>query len=658
MSISGELNFINRIYLELNHCLNCSYAESQSCGMRIDRLSTQVIERSRSWQEVDAPLRNLNNRLFEVATSLKSIQPLYVTHRIAINLLARLHYWLFNHFAEPPQVQLIQELSIKLGNLARDIITQTNTPLPTIEEKLERYKVISDLLKSVEEIRNQVLKTAYRVNVFCKFLQWIGIKKQPIWHGEELYQIKSYLEYTKRELQNLIIEKGAELNFGYFQYISQYLYNLTTESEDFISKNQLLWAQKKAYHLISSQLSEEQLSEVNLSQLNGGQSNISLGMTKAIIVELFGNTLPFLVKQLENAMVTAANLERGGAFTVNSGPVANEDCFHSICQFIPLIKAFENKKQELIQAGTYVHDQDIIHEWAENETPQYLTLFNGACSEYTKNKELPLLSMEVFISYIIQDFMNKGNILKKPGDYFIIPLSFPNHSILVEFAMETDHTFSLSVFNTGTGIQYHLVTEEDDQERPTRAKPMKIGGLAKEDLFNFHFIAALAGMKITAYTAARPQEEVSDYFYDLLYQSIVENGIDMSEDCPDYPIQKPGRATCSYSSIEAWLQSRLSEDQMQSYLKATIESAAKKLRRANRGHQEHLKTDLEIYYLMNMFDESLTEEERKRDIEAMKEEVTKAALQTTILLENTERLRQSYHIPLKAPEIPSFRMKA
>ncbi|CUI17246.1 conserved hypothetical protein [Candidatus Protochlamydia naegleriophila] len=653
MSISCELNFINRIYCELNHCLKCPYAESPSRARRIDRLSNQVLERSMTWQTADTPLRELNTRLFEVATSLRSIQHLYhATQRIAATLFAKIHKWLFYRFSEPPQIQLVRELSVKLANLTQDIIAQANSPLPTIEDKFERYTAISSLLKSIEEVKTRALETAHKVNAFSKFLRWIGIKKQAVWLGEEFNQIKFCLEYTKRDLQNLIIEKGVELNFGYFQYFSEYLYNQTTEKEDFISKSQLMWAQKKAYHLISSQLSEEQLAEVNLSQLNGGQSNISLGMTKAIIVELFGDTMPFLVNQLDNAMVTAANLERGGAFTVNSGPIANEECFHSICQFIPIIKAFEQKKQDLIQAGTYVYDQDVIRKWSENASPHYSKLFNGACAEYTRNKELPLLSIEVFISYIIQDFMNKKSILQKPGDYFIIPLSFPNHSILVEFAMEADETFSLSVFNTGTGIQYHLITENDDQEMPTRAKPLKIGGLVKEDLFNFHFIAALAGMKITAYINAKPQEEVCDYFYDLLYQSILENGENISDSCPDYPIQRRGRATCSYSSIEVWLQSRLSEEQMQSYLQATVECAAKKLRRANKGHQEHLKSDLEIYYLMNMFDESLTEEDQEHDVEAMKEEVTKAAQQTTILLENTERLCLEYNLPLEFPERP------
>lgn len=659
MSISCELNFINRIYGELNQCLKCPYAQSSTRARRIDKLSNQVIERSRTWQTTNNPLQAFNNRLFEVATSLRSIHHLYhATHRIAASLFAKIHKWFFNLFKEPPQIQLVRELSIKLAHLTQDIITQANEPLPTIAEKFERYTAISNLLKSIEESKTRALETAHKVTLISKFFQWLGIKKKPVWMGEEFSEIKFCLEYSKRDLQNLILEKGVELNFGYFQYISQYLYHQTTEKKDFISKNQLLWAQKKAYHLISSQLSEEQLEEVNLSQLNGGQSNISLGMTKAIIVALFGDTMPFLVNQLDNAMITAANLERGGAFTVNSGPVTNEECFNSICQSLSIIEAFEIKKQELIQAGTYTYDQDIIQNWAENNTPHYIKLSNGACAEYIKNKELPPLSMEVFISYVIQDFMNKKSILQKPGDYFIIPLSFPNHSILVEFAMEADGTFSLSVFNTGIGIQYHLITESDDQERPTRVKPIKIGGLVKDDLFNFHFIAALAGMKITAYTSAKPQEEVSDYFYDLLYQSILENGNDISDTCPDYSIQRPGRATCSYSSIEVWLQSRLSEEQMQSYIQATIECAAEKLRRVSKGHHEHLKSDLEIYYLMNMFDDSLTEEDRQRDVEEIKEEMNKAAKQTTILLDNTERLRLEYNTPLQFPEMPPLYLQA
>jgi hypothetical protein len=225
--------------------------------------------------------------------------------------------------------------------------------------------------------------------------------------------------------------------------------------------------------------------------------------------------------------------------------------------------------------------------------------------------------------------------LTYPGDFCLIPSGCLTHFVIIEFTIDENGLYSLTVFNTGEGIDkyhdYSITSIEDDEQILGEAKPFKIRGLTREQVFNDSTILSLANSL---------KEQKIDSLYQSLKQILINhtNSRDVSHTCPYYQLQKSG--TCGYSAIRAWLQSRLTETEWKGYQSTCFNHLAKQLQRVLSFKTEQLQLKEESFELMNMLGDAFEERAESRRI--FRKNNADGVDQTSKLLKEVEKLRQMY----------------
>ncbi len=275
------------------------------------------------------------------------------------------------------------------------------------------------------------------------------------------------------------------------------------------------------------------------------------------------------------------------------------------------MKLFEQKKAEMLSNGTYISDQNVIEELEPDEKEEFDS-FLKSISPLEKK-----LSEEALISALSKAIIDQNKALTKPGDFAIINAGSFGHSIIIEFKKEEDGTYSAAIFNTGLGANHHTIVESNKNGRIQAIKPFKIGGLKHEDITNYDFIAGIIEAKMKP--APTSKEEVANIrtlYHDFKHQLITEaKGQDMSDSCKSFPLQK--RGTCSYSSIEAWLMSHLTEEEMKVNFYTSAEYIANRLGQAILAQVDTISAELEGWQIVAASNDEKTKTEEKTKSQAV-----------------------------------------
>lgn len=474
--------------------------------------------------------------------------------------------------------EYIAEATASLAAYAEDFLStnlavdaNTKQPQESFEEASTRLLTLKDLQSQFNNARTHITTAAKQVGWFNVWLHENGLKTNTLLEEsasltEKIQHITPKINEETKRLNKIIKESGKlKVNYGdtlskveKFAGTGYFATDLGTDpTEDEIEK-----IQKEAFHILSDKVLEEDLDYVSRTDLVGGLNAAALTTSMTVLDKL----------NISKTNATALSLQLEAAKDIDKKILLTdllEKKFETDEQYLKKLQAF-NLFTKLKADYPDETDEDLYLRMTLDE--------ELLVKEYQKTDLLAdksslagKVSRNALISDICHSIRSEIKLLRRAGESSIFEMGSITHAIMIEVTLEKDGTYSVTVFNTGHGVPEEL-REKDAEGYTIRAKPFKITGLSKDTVTNFAFLEALVNcrLSITPSTAIERVYAIMRFF--LIEKS---GGKDVSLECPSYDIQK--RGTCTYSCIEAWLQSKLTAEEMHAYRYKVVEYVADKL---------------------------------------------------------------------------------
>lgn len=310
-------------------------------------------------------------------------------------------------------------------------------------------------------------------------------------------------------------------------------------------------------------------------------------------VEEFEAYLHQTEKKLNGVNPSKVNMAEADVFHLMSNHIEKEelpptipnDGSNELCALISYIKIFEEmvklstprnpiyqqlldalyQSREFTMKSTFLPPELFQGDEAEKEKKYYKELGNLNSSDTSYQEKfledyslgsIQNIPKQVLINNLTWDALEKINKLGS-GELTVLALGTIDHSIALEIkCLEAPNRrspgiYQCSIYNTGSGASNHCITKD---EHSIFAKPLTINNLNRE-AFTYSYMSELI-------TCLLDSKDV-DRFYRIHDEHLVNiaKGEVTHDNGKWYPLQKFG--TCSYNSIEAWLQNYLDLEDIQ-----------------------------------------------------------------------------------------------
>jgi hypothetical protein len=351
------------------------------------------------------------------------------------------------------------------------------------------------------------------------------IPKTVLWPlNKRVVELTQYLESMGR----LPFDKGS-VRDQFYQKVEKRL-----KIED---PQKTKYAEKEFFHFLGNSLTTRQLDEIDTKSYIGNLEIYSLVSWQKVICEFIeqGDSVEKLIGEnlltiLQQATPIALKISYAGKLP----QIIKENSFSKNDYF----KDFERlcQSQDLLPSLSNDYENDFMN-------------------KYTLNDSKGNIPKNVLINEIAWDILESIDQMKQ-FDVRIFTLGTNDHSVIVQVrclkapTLQYNGKYVYTIFNTGTGTkEFHLIKEEGGE---TIARPLMFFNLGRKS-FSYFFIAELVRLSL--------QESTVDEFYRLHDRVLVDRagGKKMLDKGSWYQTQKWG--TCTYSAVEAWINSYLNAQQ-------------------------------------------------------------------------------------------------
>lgn len=307
---------------------------------------------------------------------------------------------------------------------------------------------------------------------------------------------------------------------------------------------EIIYAEKEYFHFLGNSLDSRELKQINTQPYNGNLEIYSLESWSTVIIEFISLATTQEEKRMGSTLLIMLQ---------KAEPIALK---LSYAYTRPQMKKIGDMAQEK------EYFKDYIEFYKEKELPPPTVqkeATNNFFQKYTLKDDCPIPA-NIFINEIAWDMYESIQEMK-PGQARIFPAGSHTHSIIVEVLCLLQFSYfypkgkyRYKIFNTGNGVTKFHSTKTINGE--LRARPIVIDYLTKT-AFSYSFLSELARLALQEFTDV-------EEFYELHHQVLVRQagGREDLDSGSWHQIQKEDRGICTYTAVEAWIDSYLTIDQI------------------------------------------------------------------------------------------------
>lgn len=360
----------------------------------------------------------------------------------------------------------------------------------------------------------------------------LKICTEPYFVNKIKYQVLPLLSDKFQELRVII---GSQKRLPFSVGIERAEYHEEVRQILLLKKSdKVLSVVKDYFHLLANHLDDKKLKAVKVKPYSGSLEIFSLESWREILTEFIkkgdseekriGNYLSFILKKTIDFALKSC-------FTVKIDRSLLQDEESELSYFEKLTKLLLPKL-------------DFASLPADKQTK---------FSEEYLLKESSSVPKSVIINEIAWDMLEAIQQMQE-GELRLFTLGTFSHSILVQVnciktpSDSNKGDYHYKIFNTGSGVDKHHQLDSTEQY----AYPLSFENL-KGEVFSYSFCAELVRIAL--------EVKDVDLFYDLHDNILLEKGGGTKQEIGGslYFLQK--HATCTYSAIEAWINSFLTKSQ-------------------------------------------------------------------------------------------------
>jgi hypothetical protein len=419
----------------------------------------------------------------------------------------------------------------------------------SIREKFnESLKDLLNLLKQdnfYENFSKKSWHVAHRIVQFSTLQSKIGnIQKRiltlncPPYFTKKIEQtILPPLEKRIKEMSRSI---GAieRLPFNENQARNEFLQRVKNEL-DLQDQRKTIEVEKEFFHLLAHSLDKKKLKQINTKTYEGNWPIYSLMSWSQVLYEFIkeGDSRESVIGQsLLNMLSTALPIVIKHSYAHRLPQIRIQDPAAEIAYYKDLIEL--SKSREKIYQSSTVFQDEFFQKYSLGQQPSSIPT-NVLITEIARD-----------IKLLIEE-MSEGKSL-------IFPLGTHDHTVAVQVTclrlpspLYPKGNYRYKIFNTGEGIAVFHCMEKKNGEQKVR--PLIFRDVSQM-AFSYSFIYELVRLSL--------QQSTVKEFYQLHDQVLVHQagGKKDRDNGGWHSIQKYG--TCSYSAIEAWIDSYLTEKQI------------------------------------------------------------------------------------------------
>ncbi len=403
----------------------------------------------------------------------------------------------------------------------------------------------------LEKIRQQIFEKS---EVQDKFIEKVQLVVLPALK-DRVKKLKTLIEAQGR----LPFNEGS-VRAQYFEDIQQQL--------QLKNINQIFQVEKEYFHLLGNHLDGNKLKQVDIASRNGSLEIYSL-ISWEQVLNLFIQAGDASEKQIGSTLLSIIKEAMPFALKIN---------------FALNLQQIKDRTNAEAQETAYFEDYLESHRRQRHPMLTLPQFFN----KYQLHSFSPIPE-RVIINEMAWDMLDSVSSLKS-GEVRMFPLGTISHSIVVQVTCTQDSSISTpklyeyKIFNTGHGVEfYHELDEKEECSLPLIYKNLP------PSAFSYSFFSNILRISL--------EESSIDAFYQLHDRVLVQEagGTKTLLSGAWYPNQK--HDICAYASIEAWIDSYLSEKQIKHFeiIKAKMstdkqEKVVKILRGRDKGHNGLGKT--------------------------------------------------------------------
>jgi hypothetical protein len=315
-------------------------------------------------------------------------------------------------------------------------------------------------------------------------------------------------------------------------------YQEAKKAIDFADHSKLWRIEKEYFHFLGDHLDKNKLKDINTDAYDGNLEIYSL-MSWAKILEAFIQEGDETEKRIGQYLLNIIN---------QAMPIANKLSFLFLLPNLQELDKVETEIAYFKDLARLRPNRSVANDHQKMTSEEFF-------SKYTLEQPcaVPLRVLENEIIWDILEIIDQ----MKEGESQAFTFGTKDHSITVQLICFERPSFNHSgdykyeIFNTGEGVSEFQNIEE--KEGATFARPLTYYNVSKKAL-SYSFFASLVRHRLLGETARR--------FYELHDQYLIkEGGAQKAKDLGYwYLIQNFG--TCTYRTVEAWIDSYLNEKQI------------------------------------------------------------------------------------------------
>ncbi len=304
--------------------------------------------------------------------------------------------------------------------------------------------------------------------------------------------------------------------------------------------------QKDIFHLLADQFQRTELNQLDTINLGGSfelQALLSHSQILSLLIQTVDDesrlkVLNTLLAQLNGALEIALKT----TYTYRTHVNQPWDTLHLYLKKLAEIEKLRASGKKALASK------------AETEFKHSYSLSLSSCD----------IPKDILVNDICHDILDKIRRIA-PGELEIFNLGTANHSVLIQVKNKGKGDYQYTIFNTGDGIDNHSWLRNESNVKIV--KPLVIDNLSLNAL-SYEFIEKLVKFSVTRYT------KVNDFYELHIDHLIKKNGGVRKIEAKGIPQQKS--VTCSYSVVEGWINTHLTQDEILKKEELKVSLAIKK----------------------------------------------------------------------------------
>ena len=414
----------------------------------------------------------------------------------------------------------------------------------------KKYKqVIEDLhqILAGDTLRTSTIEgqwyTAHRLTGYTRILEKIDKLKNTILAAPHLHSISNYpllgvrtallcrIHDLKQEffkIRRLPLFEGLERRKYYVKRVSK----LQLKDSAKIGA-----AEEEYFHLMGNHIARNQLKDINLGMYEGSYEISSLSSWVEVL-RLFVEKGDPNAKCIGNKVLDILNKSKSLFLKLT---------------FAYKILVRQERRYEALLEKQYIEDFDQAYNTNDRQASA-VSKITDFLEEYNLSNHT-IIPKEVIISEIVWDVLESINVLK-PGEPYIIALGTKYHAILVQITCKVPGTplnkgcYEYKIFNTGEDCEnWHLLSLDK-----TMAYPLSYQNIPKS-AFTYTFFSELYNIYFFDDSVWK--------FYTTQDKLLVSQNGGLRVAMIGMPYARQNLGTCSYASLEAYVNSFFTEPQIQ-----------------------------------------------------------------------------------------------